>query len=169
MKDFEYAAPHEEADVVELLAPDWGGSEVLAGGTDLIGLMRKMIVTPERVVNIMEVGSFRGIERDSTGVTIGAVTTLDDVLASPDLDDYPSIKQAIQGIASPQLQSQGTIGGELCWPPGAAGWPTATIATTLSSAIRVRRNSSRRRGPPRRWWRWARNCGSSVPPRRMKH
>jgi xanthine dehydrogenase YagS FAD-binding subunit len=117
MKDFEYAAPREEADVVGLLAPEWAGSEVLAGGTDLIGLMRKMIVTPERVVNIMEVASFRGIERDSTGVSIGAVTTLDDVLASPDLDDYPAIKQAIQGIASPQLQSQGTIGGELCQRP----------------------------------------------------
>jgi xanthine dehydrogenase YagS FAD-binding subunit len=117
MKDFEYAAPREEADVVELLSPQWGHTEVLAGGTDLIGLMKEMVVTPERVVNITEVELFRGIQRDSAGVTIGAVTSLEEVLNSSDLDDYPAVKQAIRGIASAVLQSQGTIGGELCQRP----------------------------------------------------
>ncbi|MGE0607391.1 MAG: xanthine dehydrogenase family protein subunit M [Pirellulales bacterium] len=117
MKDFEYAAPREEADVVALLSPDWGHSEVLAGGTDLIGLMKKMIVTPRRVVNIKEVPSLHGIQRTSAGVTIGATTRLDEVLDSSDLDDFPAVKQAIRGIASLQLQQQGTLGGELCQRP----------------------------------------------------
>ena len=117
MKNFEYAAPRFEGEVLELLSPRWGQAEVLAGGTDLIGLMKKMIVSPERVVNIKEVESLRGIQADSTGVVIGATTTLDCLLDSPDLDQYPAIKQAIRGIASAQLQSQGMLGGELCQRP----------------------------------------------------
>jgi xanthine dehydrogenase YagS FAD-binding subunit len=69
------------------------------------------------VVNIKDVPSLRGISADSTGVTIGATTTLDEILASPELDQFPAIKQAILGINSQELQCQGTIGGELCRRP----------------------------------------------------
>lgn len=117
MKAFEYASPREEAEVLGLLSNRWGQTEVLAGGTDLLALMKKMIETPQRVVNIKEIASLRGISADSTGVTIGATTTLDDILASPELDDYAAIKQAIRGINSQELQCQGTIGGELCRRP----------------------------------------------------
>lgn len=117
MKPFSYAAPRFEGDVVELLGARWGTSEILAGGTDLVGLLKKMIVTPERVINVMEVASMRGIEVDSFGAKVGAATNLDDVLADPDLDAYPALKQAIQGINSIQLQAQSTVGGELCQRP----------------------------------------------------
>ena len=117
MKAFEYASPREETEVLGLLSDRWGQTEVLAGGTDLLALMKKMILTPERVVNIKEVESLRGVSADSTGVAIGATTTLDELLAAPELDDYPAIKQAIRGISSQELQCQGTIGGELCRRP----------------------------------------------------
>lgn len=117
MKAFEYAAPRTEAEALELLAEAPGSVEVLAGGTDLMGLMRKMIVTPRRVVYINDIPSLRGIQADSQQVTIGAVTTLDDLLAHPNLNQFPAITRAIRGINSPQLQSQGTLGGELCQRP----------------------------------------------------
>lgn len=117
MKAFEYASPETESDVVSLLSSEPGQVQALAGGTDLVGLLRKMVLTPERVVNIKEVSSFRGIVADSTGATIGAVTTLDEILEHPDLDAYSALKDAILGINSMQLQSQGTLGGELCQYP----------------------------------------------------
>jgi len=117
MKAFEYAAPREERAVVGLLSSEWGKTEILAGGTDLVGLMQKMIVTPDRVVNIKEVQSMRGVRADSLGVTIGALTNLDDLLASPELDDYAAVKQAIAGMNSMQLQAQATLGGEICTRP----------------------------------------------------
>jgi len=117
MKAFAYAAPRHEDAVLDLLSAQPGETEILAGGTDLIGLMRKMLVTPDRVVNIKEVESLRGISADSGGVTLGAITTLAEMLEDPALDPYPGIKQAINGIASAQLQSQGTLGGELCQRP----------------------------------------------------
>lgn len=117
MKPFSYAAPRHEDEVVGLLASRWGTTEILAGGTDLVGLMKKMIVTPERVVNVMEIASMRGVESDSFGARIGAATNLDDLLSDPQLDAYAAIKQAVAGINSLQMQAQSTLGGELCQRP----------------------------------------------------
>lgn len=117
MRAFEYVAPRHEAEILEFLSPRPGETEILAGGTDLIGLMKKMIVTPKRVVYIEKVASLRQIESDSEGVTIGAAVTLDRIQADPAMAAYPAVLQAIEGIASMQLRSQGTLGGELCQRP----------------------------------------------------
>lgn len=118
MKDFQYAAPHSEDAAVALLAELPGKTEVLAGGTDLVGLLRKQVVAPERVVNIMQIGSLQEFgPTDDGGLRIGAAVTLDLLLASPYLDPYPAVRQAIEGINSMQLRCQGTLGGELCQRP----------------------------------------------------
>ena len=53
MKNFEYASPTTEAEVLEHLR-DWPGeTELLAGGTDLVGLLQKMVITPKRVINLL--------------------------------------------------------------------------------------------------------------------
>jgi len=118
MKAFEYAAPRTEAEILQVLSAEPGETEVLAGGTDLVGLMKKMLVTPERVVNIMEVPSLKTIDELPDGsLSIGAAVTLDLLLDHPYLDVYPAIKQAIRGINSMQLQCQGTLGGEVCQRP----------------------------------------------------
>jgi xanthine dehydrogenase YagS FAD-binding subunit len=121
MKNFEYAAPRTTAEALALLSPDLGVTEILAGGTDLVGLMKKMIITPDRVVNIMEIPSLKQLERQADGsLVIGATVTLDELVDHPYLDDYPGLRLAIRGINSMQYQCQGTIGGEIlqrpqCW------------------------------------------------------
>jgi xanthine dehydrogenase YagS FAD-binding subunit len=121
MKNFSYAAPRTEAEVLMHLSPTPGETELIAGGTDLVGLLQKMVVTPERVVNLLDVPSLSAVEELDGGiVSIGATVTLDVLLAHPYLNPYPSIRQAIEGINSMQLQCQGTLGGEIlqrpqCW------------------------------------------------------
>jgi xanthine dehydrogenase YagS FAD-binding subunit len=121
MKNFEYASPTTEAEVLEHLR-DWPGeTELLAGGTDLVGLMQKMVITPKRVVNLLDVPSFRDVEElDGGVVSVGATVTLDIMLVHPYLNPYPALRHAIDGIASMQIQCQGTLGGEVlqrpqCW------------------------------------------------------
>ncbi len=119
MHDFEFAAPQTEAEAVALLAPERGRAEVLAGGTDLVPLMEKMVVAPQRVVSIGGIATLRIIERDDERreIVVGAGATLDDLLKSEKLAGFPALRQAIEGINSPQLQSQGTLGGEICRRP----------------------------------------------------
>ena len=118
MKSFDYAEPRTEAEAVALLSEHAGRAEVLAGGTDLVGLMKKMIIKPDLVVNIMEVESLQSIGHQEDGsFSVGAAVTLDDLLAHPYLENYPAISDAILGINSMQLQSQGTLGGEICQRP----------------------------------------------------
>jgi xanthine dehydrogenase YagS FAD-binding subunit len=121
MKNFEYASPTTEAEVLEHLR-DWPGeTELIAGGTDLVGLMQKMIITPKRVINLLDVPSFRDVEElDGGMVSIGATVTLDILLVHPYLNPYPALQHAIDGISSMQIQCQGTLGGEIlqrpqCW------------------------------------------------------
>lgn len=121
MKRFEYAQPQTEREAVQLLAAAKYETAVLAGGTDLVGLMKRMVVTPDRVVNIREIDALRRIERDDDeNVWVGAAVGLDEFLDDPLTDRYQSARQVIQGISSIQLQSQGTLVGELlrrpmCW------------------------------------------------------
>jgi xanthine dehydrogenase YagS FAD-binding subunit len=121
MKNFEYAQPRYEQEAVTLLADPQRKAVVLAGGTDLVGLMKKSVVSPDRVVNIREIESLQHIERDADGnLWVGAAVSLEDFLDSKLSDEYPSTKQVIQGISSIQLRAQGTLVGELlrrpeCW------------------------------------------------------
>jgi xanthine dehydrogenase YagS FAD-binding subunit len=117
MKAFEYAAPRSEHEVLELLSAERGKTEVLAGGTDLVGLMKKMLVTPDRVVSLSRVDSLKRIEADSDSVRVGAMVTLEELADNPVSEFYPAVRQAIGAIGSLQLQSQGTVGGELCQRP----------------------------------------------------
>jgi xanthine dehydrogenase YagS FAD-binding subunit len=117
MKAFEYAAPESEREALEFLSAAPGKVEILAGGTDLIGLMKKMLVTPDRVVSLAQIESLRAIESDARGLSIGAMTTLEEIADHRAARDYPALGQAISAIASLQLQAQGTLGGELCQRP----------------------------------------------------
>lgn len=121
MKKFEYAQPQTEIEAITLVADPKKETAILAGGTDLVGLMKRMVATPDRVVNICEIESLKHIERDPDGnVWIGAAVCLDEFLDDHSTDEFASAKQVIQGISSIQLQSQGTLVGELlrrptCW------------------------------------------------------
>ncbi len=118
MERFEYASPATLKEALALLAPQWGEADVLAGGTDLIGLMKEYIHTPKRVVNIKGIKELKGITKTAKGLRIGAVVTLDEMLASPLVrSEYPSLATAAQGVSSPQIRNMGTVGGDLCQRP----------------------------------------------------
>jgi xanthine dehydrogenase YagS FAD-binding subunit len=119
MRAFEYASPLTKEDAVRLLGEKSGEAAVLAGGTDLLSLMKDDVVAPARVVNIKALEELKGIgPADGAGLRIGALATLDELLAHEGLaSEYPGLVQAAQGVRSAQLRSQGSVGGELCQRP----------------------------------------------------
>lgn len=117
MKSFEYARPETEAEAVEFLGTNVGQTAVLAGGTDLVSLMKAELVTPSRVVDLKRIPSLREVTRVDGGVQIGSLATLSDLAQNPLLGGYRSLFDVIDGVRAIQVQGSGTIGGDLCHLP----------------------------------------------------
>jgi CO/xanthine dehydrogenase FAD-binding subunit len=124
MRPFTYASVSSLEEALRLLAVDGTPGEVirlLAGGTDLITLMKSEVIAPARVVDIKRAGLPRGIEAADDGITIGALTTLAAIESSPVLGArYPALVEAAAVAATPQLRNMATIAGNLmqrprCW------------------------------------------------------
>lgn len=116
MNPYEYAQPRTEAEAVALLA-ERERTSILAAGMDLVPLLQKSLVKPQRVVDITGIASLQGITADEDGVTIGALTTLEEIARCPLLADYPSLSDVVDGIRAIQVQQNGTLGGDLCHLP----------------------------------------------------
>jgi xanthine dehydrogenase YagS FAD-binding subunit len=91
---------------------------VLAGGTDLLALMKEYHHTPKRVVNIKNIKELGGIQKTAAGLRIGALVTMEELAANADVKkEYRALADAAAGIASPQIRNMGTAGGDLCQRP----------------------------------------------------
>jgi xanthine dehydrogenase YagS FAD-binding subunit len=118
MENFEYANPSTVQEAVGLLGAKWGQADVLAGGTDLISLMKDHLHTPKRVVNIKNIKELEGIQKTADGLRIGALVTMDELAKNAEVRaGYKSLADAAAGIPSPQIRHMGTVGGDLCQRP----------------------------------------------------
>src|ERR1700676_813261 len=118
MRSFEYASPTTKEQAVALLSTTWGQAEVLAGGTDLLSLMKDDVVHPRRLVNIKQIKEMNGVTPGSKGLRIGALTTLGELADNANvIKDYPALAEAINDAASPQIRNMATLGGNLCQRP----------------------------------------------------
>jgi xanthine dehydrogenase YagS FAD-binding subunit len=89
------------------------GSVALAGGTELVPLLREGLVRADTLVQLSE-----AVPRGIDGTRIGAGTTLAELEVDPQIPQ--ALREACSLAASPQLRSMGTIGGNLlqatrCW------------------------------------------------------
>jgi len=119
MKPFAYARPKAVTEALELTR---GGATVMAGGTDLLGLMKDGIAAPERIVDIRDLEPLRGWTRSKgKGLRIGALVPLAELETSAELAKLlPIVGEALRPAATLQLRTMGTVGGNLlqrnrCW------------------------------------------------------
>ena len=119
MRAFEYASPGTKEQAVSLLGNNWADADILAGGTDLLALMKDDVVKPKRLVNIKDIQELRGITVSSSrGLRIGALVTIQELADHPQvLKFFPVIAKTAGEIAGPQIRNMGTLGGNLCQRP----------------------------------------------------
>jgi xanthine dehydrogenase YagS FAD-binding subunit len=88
-------------------------SMVIAGGTDLMQLLKDNVFAPTRLVDL-EPLPMRGIATSPAGVRIGALERMSDVAAHPAIRrDWPMVAEALLASASPQVRNMATMGGNL--------------------------------------------------------
>jgi xanthine dehydrogenase YagS FAD-binding subunit len=93
------------------------GSVALAGGTELVPLLRDGLVKADTLVDLRHAVP-AGIHREGGALRIGAGTTLGELEVDPEIP--AALREACRLSASPQLRAMGTIGGNLlqatrCW------------------------------------------------------
>lgn len=115
MKDFEHATATTVRAAVAALRDGWR-SRIIAGGTDLLGLMKAGVARPERLVDVKPIRDLRYIRFDQAeGLRLGALATLDEVDSSEVVDRlFRAVRQAASLAATPQLRNVGTVAGNLC-------------------------------------------------------
>ena len=118
MQAFEYARPSTKQAAIALLGSQWNEAAILAGGTDLLALMKDSVMAPKRVVSIAGIAELRGITGTPAGVRIGALATIEELMTHATIrQQYRALSQAAAGITSPQIRTMGTVGGDLCQRP----------------------------------------------------
>ena len=118
MRSFEYVNAASTKQATGLLGATWGQTEIIAGGTDLLALMKEDVVSPRRLVNIKEIQDLRGVKASARGLRIGALTTLGELAEIADVrKSHPALAEAIHDAASPQIRNMATLGGNLCQRP----------------------------------------------------
>ena len=106
MQNFEYSAATNRPEL-----PD--GGAFIAGGTDLLQLMKSNVAAPAAIVDLAP-QNLRFIHANETELRLGALETMANVAAHPDVQrNWPAISQALLLSASPQVRNMGTMGGNL--------------------------------------------------------
>jgi xanthine dehydrogenase YagS FAD-binding subunit len=120
MRAFAYAQPENLKEAVRLLGPSWHDGVALAGGTDLISLMKDGVDDPERLVSLKRVKELRRLEVRHDGLRVGAMVTLAELTSHVAVrESFPALADAAN-LPSQQIRNMGTVGGELlqrprCW------------------------------------------------------
>jgi len=90
---------------------------VAGGGSDLLGMMKEGLVSPDVVVHLRSIKSLDRITVKN-GATIGGETTLDAIAASAAIRrDYRVLAEAAESVATPQIRNVATIAGNVCQRP----------------------------------------------------
>jgi xanthine dehydrogenase YagS FAD-binding subunit len=119
VKAFAYVNPKNEREALSALGTVRGRVLPIAGGMDLVSLMKDYIAQPERVVNVK--GLDATITSSSGGLQIGAAVKLTDLAEHPAVRrEYPALADAAGAVGTPQIRNSGTVGGNLaqrprCW------------------------------------------------------
>jgi carbon-monoxide dehydrogenase medium subunit len=133
---FSYHRPATVADAVKLLADLGDDARPLAGGHSLVPMMKLRLATPAHLVDLHGVAALKGIRRDGNTVTIGAMTTQYELLASEEIGKaLPILHETALLIADPQVRYRGTIGGNVA--NGDPGNDMPALMITLGASYKL--------------------------------
>ena len=114
LREVEYAKPASVAEALGLLAAN-DGARALAGGQTLVNVMKARAASPDALIDLNGLDELKGIELAADGtLTIGAMTTYTEIVASAEAKARPILGEVCAQIADVQVRNRGTIGGNIC-------------------------------------------------------
>ena len=117
MKAFKHFNAASVDEAISLMRTSKGNANLIAGGTDLLGVLKDEILPdyPEAVINIKTIPGLADIKVNKKGLKIGALTKLVDVVAHPLVrEKFAILSKAAEAVATPEIRNMATLGGNLC-------------------------------------------------------
>ncbi|NLN59610.1 MAG: hypothetical protein GX147_02655 [Deltaproteobacteria bacterium] len=117
LPELDVLKPGTLADALRLLRenPD---ARPIAGGTDLLVLMKQRLVNPKTLIDVSRLSELQDIAEQDDSLRIGAAVLLTEITGNDRINrDYPGLAEAARFVASPNLRNMGTIGGNICLTP----------------------------------------------------
>lgn len=113
MNRFDYFSPESlESAAREFMAGD--DMALIAGGTDLVPLLKSGVKKPARLLNLARVRELKELTLRGDGLFIGSMVALAGLIESPIVRQHiPALAEGARRVASPQIRNQGTLGGNL--------------------------------------------------------
>jgi len=116
LKEFNYLIPQTVAEAASLLAGHKKEAKIIAGGTDLLVMMKERTITPKYVINIKSISAVDFVKWDEKeGLSIGALTMVS-TIANADVikEKCFSLYEAAESFGTTQVRNMATIGGNIC-------------------------------------------------------
>ena len=133
--------PLTVAEALGLLV-DLENARVMAGGTDLLVDIKQGLVKARDIISIQEIEELKGIQKEGNEVRIGASVSPQDLLSSSLIKEYfPALAEAARSLASPQIRTLGTVGGNITSAVPSADLPPTLIAADASVELRCSRSA----------------------------
>ena len=142
MKAFEHYAPDSIEELLEMLKSK-PNAKLIAGGTDLLLQMKQGTAQPETVISLKNVEELRGFSVSKNGYRLGAGMTLRGITRSNELtQNFPGLVYAAGVVASEQIRTLATLGGNICNASPSADMVPPLIA--LDAVVQLVSNQGQR-------------------------
>jgi carbon-monoxide dehydrogenase medium subunit len=147
LEPFTYARPASLREFESLLARQAGEANILAGGTDLLVLVKEKVLSPKSLIDIGSVAELQGISWDPVkGLTILAGTKVAEIEASPLVAQHaPALAYAAAQLGSSQVRHMATMAGNVCHASPSAETPPVLLAH--GAELTIGREGAERRLP----------------------
>ena len=116
LPDFQYLKPKTLQETLQLLDEHKDEAKIMAGGIGLLAFMKERLVDPRWVIDIKAIDELHTLHDDGDkGLTIGATTTMNQLLAfEPLKDKYKALRDCISLLSDPVLRNRSTLMGDVC-------------------------------------------------------
>jgi carbon-monoxide dehydrogenase medium subunit len=129
LPDTELYTPRTLAEALRLLAK-LKDARIVAGGTDLLVELKQGLIEAEALISLQNIKELKKIEKKDQHIRLGAMVTPQEIISHPLIKQHlPVLAEAARSMASTQIRSLATIGGNI-----ASAVPSADLPPTLIAA-----------------------------------
>ena len=141
LPSFDYVRPDSPQQVTRLLLNSNGDTRLFMGGTDVFVRMRDGFISPQVLIDVKHLPGMREVKfTKRNGLIVGAAVDMNSLARHPAvMEHYPLLAESLHSVASYQLRTRATMGGNLCNASPAADTAPAALVLEANMVLHGRR------------------------------